>query len=133
LSLTWNKKYRDSFEDWTIPVTHVPYNDLDAIARAIDGQTAAVVLEAIQGEGGVNPADEAYLQGVRALCSQHGTLLVFDEVQAGLGRTGRWFAFEHANIVPEHHQLGQGDCGGCTDGRGGVERGTRHVAQCQSW
>ena len=112
LSLTWNKKYRDSFEDWTIPVTHVPYNDLDAIAQAIDGQTAAVVLEAIQGEGGVNPADEAYLQGVRALCSQHGTLLVFDEVQAGLGRTGRWFAFEHANIVPDIISLGKGIAGG---------------------
>ena len=112
LSLTWNKKYRDSFEDWTIPVTHVPYNDLDAMHNAIDDQTGAVVLEAIQGEGGVNPASVAYLQAVRQLCTERGALLVFDEVQAGLGRTGRWFAFEHAEIIPDIISLGKGIAGG---------------------
>lgn len=112
LSLTWNKKYRDAFDDWTVAVQHIAYNNLDAAREAINSETAAIVVEAVQGEGGVNPADIEYLQGLRALCTEHGALLIIDEIQAGLGRTGRWFAFQHADIVPDIVTLGKGIAGG---------------------
>ena len=113
LSLTWNPKYREPFQAWTIPsVTHVPYNDLSAAAAAVTGETAAVVVEAVQGEGGVYAADPDYLHGLRRLCDEHGALLVLDEIQTGLGRTGKWFAFEHAAIVPDIVALGKGLAGG---------------------
>jgi acetylornithine/LysW-gamma-L-lysine aminotransferase len=112
LSLTWNKKYREAFDGWTAPVKHVPYNKLDAIAAAMDDGVAAVVVEAIQGEGGVNLADLDYLRGVRQLCDEHGAMLILDEIQAGLGRTGMWFAFQHAGIVPDIVTLGKGIAGG---------------------
>ncbi|MFZ4816944.1 MAG: aspartate aminotransferase family protein [Phototrophicaceae bacterium] len=112
LSMTWNKKYREAFDGWTMPVNHVPYNNLEAAAAAITDQTAAVVVEAVQGEGGVYPADDSYLQGLRDLCTERGALLVLDEIQSGLGRTGRWFAFEHSGIVPDVIALGKGIAGG---------------------
>jgi LysW-gamma-L-lysine/LysW-L-ornithine aminotransferase len=112
LSMTWNKKYRKAFDGWTADVTHVPYNDLDAAANAINADTAAVVVEAVQGEGGVNPADPDFLRGLRDLCDQHGAMLILDEIQAGLGRTGRWFAFQHAGITPDIIALGKGIAGG---------------------
>jgi acetylornithine/N-succinyldiaminopimelate aminotransferase len=80
---------------------HVAWNDLDAVRGAVDGSVAAVLLEPIQGEGGVNPADTDYLQGVRALCDEVGALLIVDEIQTGFARTGRWFGFEHAGIAPD--------------------------------
>jgi acetylornithine/N-succinyldiaminopimelate aminotransferase len=80
---------------------HVAWHDLDALAAALDPDVAAVLLEAVQGEGGVKPASPAYLQGVRRLCDERGALLIVDEVQTGLGRTGRWFAFQHLGVQPD--------------------------------
>lgn len=80
---------------------HVPYGDPDALAAAIDDSVAAVLIETIQGEGGVIPADRHYLQMVRALCDERGALMMVDEVQTGLGRTGAWFGFQHGAVVPD--------------------------------
>jgi acetylornithine/LysW-gamma-L-lysine aminotransferase len=114
LSLTWNKQYREPFQSWTLDedVTHIPYNNLAAIENAISAETAAVFVEVVQGEGGVFPADISYLQSLRQLCDENGALLVIDEIQTGLGRTGRWFAFEHAGILPDIITLGKGIAGG---------------------
>lgn len=80
---------------------HVAFDDLDALGAALGDDVAAVLVEPIQGEAGVIVPDEAYLAGVRDLCNRHGTLLILDEVQTGVGRTGTWFAFERAGIVPD--------------------------------
>lgn len=80
---------------------HVPFNDLEEMDRAIDGTVAAVLLELVQGEGGVNPAATAYIEGVRRLCDERGVLFMVDEVQTGLGRTGEWFGFQHFGIEPD--------------------------------
>jgi acetylornithine/succinyldiaminopimelate/putrescine aminotransferase len=79
----------------------VSYADLDALDAALDDRACAVMLEAVQGEGGVNAAPPEYLQAVRRLCDEREALLIFDEVQTGLGRTGRWFGFEHAGVRPD--------------------------------
>jgi acetylornithine/succinyldiaminopimelate/putrescine aminotransferase len=79
----------------------VAWDDLDALAGALDPTVAAVLLEPVQGEGGVNPATAAYFQGVRRLCDERGVLFMVDEVQTGLGRTGRWFGFHHLGVVPD--------------------------------
>jgi predicted acetylornithine/succinylornithine family transaminase len=80
---------------------HVAWADLDALADALDVGVAAVLLEPVQGEGGVHPAPAGYLQGVRRLCDERGALMMVDEVQTGLGRTGRWFGFQHAGVAPD--------------------------------
>jgi acetylornithine/N-succinyldiaminopimelate aminotransferase len=103
---------------------HVAWNDLDALAAALDPSVAAVLLEPVQGEGGVNPATAAYLQGVRALCDERGVLMMVDEVQTGLGRTGRWFGFQHFDVEPDvvtvAKALGNGVPVGACWARGGV-------------
>lgn len=88
--------------------THVPYADLDAMSAAMDPEVAAVILEPIQGEAGVIVPPPGYLAGVRALCDEWGALLIVDEVQTGIGRTGTWFAFERAEIVPDILCLAKG-------------------------
>jgi len=80
---------------------HVAWDDLGALAAALDPSVAAVLLEPVQGEGGVNPASADYFQGVRRLCDERGALLMVDEVQTGLGRTGRWFGFQHLGVQPD--------------------------------
>jgi predicted acetylornithine/succinylornithine family transaminase len=80
---------------------HVVWNDLDALEAAIDPSVIAIMLEPIQGEGGVNPATAAYFEGVRRLCDEHGLLMIVDEIQTGLGRTGEWFGFQHFGIEPD--------------------------------
>ncbi len=80
---------------------HVAWNDLDALEAALDPTVAAVLLEPLQGEGGVNPATAAFFQGVRRLCDERGILLMVDEVQTGLGRTGRWFGHQHLGVEPD--------------------------------
>ncbi|HEY6698098.1 MAG TPA: aminotransferase class III-fold pyridoxal phosphate-dependent enzyme, partial [Acidimicrobiales bacterium] len=80
---------------------HVAWDDLDALAAALDPSVAGVLLEPVQGEGGVNPASVAYFQGVRRLCDERGVLFIVDEVQTGLGRTGRWFGFQHFGVRPD--------------------------------
>lgn len=94
-------KYSDGFGPKITGITHVPYNDLDALKAAISDKTCAVVIEPIQGEGGVLPAELAYLQGARELCDQHNALLVFDEVQTGMGRSGELFAYMHYGVIPD--------------------------------
>jgi acetylornithine/LysW-gamma-L-lysine aminotransferase len=101
LSITWKKKYRVGFEPLLPDCDFVTYGDLEALKGAVGHDTAAVVLEAVQGEGGVHPAPEGYLRGVREVCDDAGALLVVDEVQTGLGRTGRMFAVEHSGVVPD--------------------------------
>ncbi len=113
VGLTWNPAYREPFEGWTPEgVTHIAYNNITDAANAITSDTAAVMVEAVQGEGGVYPADADFLRGLRDLCDQHGALLIVDEIQTGLGRTGRWFGYQHADIQPDMITLGKGIAGG---------------------
>jgi LysW-gamma-L-lysine/LysW-L-ornithine aminotransferase len=96
LALTFEPKYREPFGDLVHGTSFVTYNDIASLEAAIDSQTAAVMLEAVQGEGGVRPIDPAFLRRARELCTQHGALLIVDEIQAGFCRTGTWWGFEHA-------------------------------------
>ncbi|MDF2075787.1 aspartate aminotransferase family protein [Pseudomonas mendocina] len=101
VSVGGQPKYSDGFGPKIQGITHVPYNDLEALKAAISDKTCAVVLEPVQGEGGVLPADKAYLEGARELCTAHNALLVFDEVQSGMGRTGELFAYMNYGVVPD--------------------------------
>ncbi|WP_425272675.1 aspartate aminotransferase family protein [Phytopseudomonas straminea] len=101
VSVGGQPKYSDGFGPKIQGITHVPYNDLEALKAAISDKTCAVVIEPIQGEGGVLPADLAYLQGARALCDEHNALLVFDEVQSGVGRSGHLYAYQHYGVTPD--------------------------------
>jgi acetylornithine/succinyldiaminopimelate/putrescine aminotransferase len=80
---------------------HVAYNDIEALEAAIDPSVAAVLLEPVQGEGGVLPADDQYMRDVRALCDERGLLMMVDEIQTGYARTGEWFGFQHSGVVPD--------------------------------
>jgi acetylornithine/N-succinyldiaminopimelate aminotransferase len=101
LSLTWSPKYREPFEPLLPGVRFLPWNDLAAASQAIGPKTAAVLIEPVQGEGGIRPAPPEFLRGLRELTQERGVLLICDEVQCGLGRTGRMFAYEHAGITPD--------------------------------
>ena len=95
------KKYREGFEPVPGGVLHTDYNDLEALKTMFSERTCAVVIEPIQGEGGVIPADPEFMQGVRALCDEHNALLVFDEVQSGMGRTGDLYAYMGLGVTPD--------------------------------
>ncbi len=101
LSATAQPKYHAGFEPLVPGFVYVPHNDLEALAAAIDDQTAAVMIEPIQGEGGINMPAPGYLEGIRKLCDERGALLIFDEVQTGLGRTGEWFAYQYFGVTPD--------------------------------
>ncbi|EJF7711922.1 aspartate aminotransferase family protein [Providencia rettgeri] len=101
VSVGGQAKYADGFGPKPADIIHVPFNDLDAVKAVIDENTCAVVLEPVQGEGGVTPATAEFLQGVRKLCDENNALLIFDEVQSGMGRTGKLFSYMHYNIVPD--------------------------------
>jgi acetylornithine/N-succinyldiaminopimelate aminotransferase len=101
LSTTWTAKYREPFEPLVPGVRFLPRNDLAAVAGAVGDRTAAVMIEPVQGEGGIRPATPEFLKGLSAICRDRGALLVFDEIQCGLGRTGRMFAFQHSGVVPD--------------------------------
>ena len=104
---TGQEKVRAGFAPYVPGFIHVPYNDLAAMERAIDPETVAIIVEPIQGEGGVNvPADD-YLPGLRRLCDEHDLLLILDEVWTGCGRTGKWFAYQHSGIEPDVMTLGK--------------------------
>ena len=131
LAITWTAKYRKPFQSWLPPVTHIGYNDIDAAQQAISDKTAAVVVEAIQGEGGVHEADTAFLQALRQCCDRTGAMLILDEIQTGLGRTGAWFGFEAADIIPDIVSIGKAIGGGLPmgavcwrDAHGQIARGT---------
>lgn len=101
ITATGQPKYQKGFEPLPAGFKYVPFNDLQALTEAIGPQTCAVMLEPIQGEGGVNVATMGYIDGVRDLCKKFGALLIFDEVQTGIGRTGRLFAYEHYDVKPD--------------------------------
>ena len=112
LSATWRKEYRQPFEPLVPGFEFVPYNRLERMEQAVDEETAAVILEVVQGEGGVIPGDGDYLRGVQALCRERGALFIVDEVQTGFGRTGRMFACEHHDLQPDLMCLAKGIAGG---------------------
>lgn len=112
LSTTWNKEYREPFEPLIPDVTFVPYGKLDRLEKALDDQTAAVIIEAVQGEGGVNPGDGEYLRGAQALCRERGALFIADEIQTGFGRTGKLFACEHYDLRPDLMTVAKSIAGG---------------------
>jgi len=112
LSATWEPKYRQPFEPLVPDYRHVPFDNLEALAEAIGPQTAAVLLELVQGEGGVRPASAGYLRQAQRLCRERGALLVIDEVQTGFGRTGRLFACEHFGVQPDLLCLAKSIAGG---------------------
>ncbi|MCL4271164.1 MAG: aspartate aminotransferase family protein [Anaerolineales bacterium] len=101
LSATFNKKYREGFEPLLPGVSHVAYNNIEALEKAVNEETAAVILEVVQGEGGVYPASAEYVQVARRICDERGALLIVDEIQTGFGRTGRLFAIEHFGVTPD--------------------------------
>ena len=101
LSATWRKQYRQPFEPLVPGFEFVPYNRLERMEQAVDEETAAVILEVVQGEGGVIPGDSEYLRGVQALVHERGALFIVDEVQTGFGRTGRMFAGQHHDLQPD--------------------------------
>lgn len=114
LAATGSEKARKGFEPLPSGFIQVPYNNADAIRAAGDAEprVAAVLLEVLQGEGGIRPSDIAFLQEVRRLCTERGWLLMIDEVQSGIGRTGKWFAHQWADIVPDVMTLAKGLAGG---------------------
>lgn len=112
LSATWEKKYREPFEPLVPGFTHVPYNNLEALAGAVSETTAAVILEVVQGEGGVTPGQADYLRGAETVCREKGALLIIDEVQTGFGRTGRMFAHQHYDLHPDLVCLAKSIAGG---------------------
>ena len=107
-----NPKYYEGFGPKTPGFDQVPFNDLEAAKAAIGPQTAAILVEPIQGEGGIREADPAFLKGLRALCDEHGLLLIYDEVQTGVGRTGKFFAYEHHGVAPDILAFAKGIGGG---------------------
>ena len=101
LSVTGTKHYREPFEPLIGGVSFAEYNNLDSVKALITSDTCAIIMESLQGEGGIHPASEDFMKGVRALCDEKGILLILDEIQCGMGRTGKMFAFQHYGILPD--------------------------------
>ena len=112
LSLTFNPKYKKAFEPLVEKVSFASFGDIESLRSTIDEDTAFVILEPIQGESGINVAPDGFLQEVRKVCDEKGILLIFDEIQAGLGRTGRLWACDHWNTAPDILCLAKGIAGG---------------------
>ena len=112
LSLTFNPKYRKSFQPLVEKVTFSPFGNIESLRDTIDDDTAFIILEPIQGESGIHVAPDGFLQDVRKLCDDNGILLIFDEIQAGLGRTGRMWASEHWDTAPDILCIAKGIAGG---------------------
>jgi len=112
LSATGQEKFKKGFDPLVPGFKHVEFNDIEAIEKAITKNTCAVMLEPIQGESGVKIPDPDYMRDVRKLCDRHGILLILDEVQTGMGRTGKLFAYEHYGIIPDIMTLAKGLAGG---------------------
>jgi acetylornithine/LysW-gamma-L-lysine aminotransferase len=112
LSATWEPDYREPFQPLIPGFTHVPYNRLDPLRAAVSDKTAAVIVEVVQGEGGVNPGSAEYLAGVQQICQETGALLIVDEVQTGFGRTGKMFACEHFGVQPDIMPIAKSIAGG---------------------
>jgi len=120
LSATHNKAYRDPFGPLVPGFSHVPFNNIERLEMTLTDETAAVLIEVVQGEGGVRPASYEWLKTVQQLCRRQGVLLIVDEVQTGYGRTGRMFAVEHFGIEPDLLCLGKAMAGGVPMGAIGI-------------
>jgi acetylornithine/N-succinyldiaminopimelate aminotransferase len=112
VAATGTEKYQQPFTPMPEGFVHVPYDDVDAVRDAIDEQTVAVMMEPLQGESGVVPMRDETLQALRALCDERDLLLILDEVQTGMGRTGRWWAHQHAGVTPDVMTVAKGLGGG---------------------
>ncbi len=108
LSVTGTKKYREAYEPLISGVSFADYNDLKSVEEKITDRTYAIIVEAVQGEGGVFPAEQNFLQGIRDLCTKHDMMMICDEVQCGMGRTGKMFAYEHYGIKPDIVTMAKG-------------------------
>jgi len=112
ITATGQDKYHKGYLPLVPGFSYAPYNDLDAVRGLVDGETCAVMLEPIQGEGGINVAQDAFLKGVRELCDREGLLLILDEVQTCMGRTGDWFGYEHYGVEPDIMAMAKALAGG---------------------
>lgn len=120
LAATHNKKYREPFQALSPKFAHVPLNNVAKLESAIDDQTAAVIIELVQGEGGVRVADREFVAAARDICDRTGSLLIIDEVQTGFGRTGKMFACEHFDVRPDLMSMGKAIAGGIPMGAVGI-------------
>ena len=116
LSATAQPKYHEGLGPLVAGFVYAPYGDLEAVARLVDEETAAIMIEPVQGEGGVVIPPDGFLAGLRKLADEHGLLLIFDEVQTGCGRTGNWFAYQHFGVTPDVMTLAKALCGGLAGG-----------------
>lgn len=116
ISATGQPKYQQGFGPLVPGFQHVPFGNIDLMAKAVDDETAAIMVEPIQGEGGVNVPPDGYLEDLRQLADDKGLVLIFDEVQTGMGRTGKWFAYQHSSIAPDIMTLAKGLAGGLAAG-----------------
>ena len=116
LSATAQPKYHKGVEPMLAGFQYAPFGDLDAATKLVDNETCAILIEPIQGEGGINLPPAGYLEGLRALCDQHGMMLIFDEVQTGMGRTGTWYAFQNYGVEPDALTLAKALAGGVACG-----------------
>jgi predicted acetylornithine/succinylornithine family transaminase len=116
LTATAQPKYHEGLGPLVAGFQYAPYGDLEATAKLIDDETCAILVEPIQGEGGVKIPPAGFLAGLRKLCDEHNLLLIFDEVQTGCGRTGHWFAYQHFGVTPDAMTLAKALCGGIAGG-----------------
>ncbi|HUE69927.1 MAG TPA: aspartate aminotransferase family protein [Pirellulaceae bacterium] len=116
LSATAQPKYHEGLGPLVAGFVYAPYGDLESVKNLIDAETCAIMLEPIQGEGGIRIPPQGFLQGLRKLCDEHHLLLIFDEVQTGCGRTGHWFAYQHFGVTPDVMTLAKALCGGIAGG-----------------
>ena len=116
VTATAQPKYHEGLGPLLPGFRYAPYNDLEAVRQLVDDETCAILLEPVQGEGGVNIADESFLKGLRQLCDERGMLLIFDEVQTGMGRTGHWFGYQHSGVQPDIMTLAKGLAAGVACG-----------------
>ena len=113
---TAQPKYHEGLGPLMAGFVYAPFGDLDAVAHLIDDETCAILVEPIQGEGGVQIPPDGFLQGLRRLANEHELLLMFDEVQTGCGRTGKWFGYQHFGVTPDVMTLAKSICGGFAGG-----------------
>ena len=129
LAATWDPKHRDVVRLLPEGYRHVPFDKLSALEETLDDDTAAVLLEVVQGEGGVRPASAEYLQGAQALCRHRGILLIIDEVQTGFGRTGRFFGCDHFGLEPDILTMAKAMAGGLPMGAFAISERVGSIAR----
>lgn len=116
VTATAQPKYHEGIGPMMAGFQYAPFNDLEAVEKLIDAETCGILLEPVQGEGGVNIATDEFLVGLRKLCDEHGLLLIFDEVQTGMGRTGTWFGYQQTSVRPDVMTMAKGISGGVACG-----------------